>query len=159
MTVPSDWWKDFFSGLTVEVWRRCTTDEMTRAEADFIAKELQLPPSARVLDVPCGNGRHTRELARRGYRTTGGGLAAEFIAEAKAASAEGGLAVAWDQREMRDLPWRDEFDGAFSFGNSFGYLDDEGNAEFLRALHRVLKPVARLLLDVPTVAECLLPTF
>jgi hypothetical protein len=33
--------------------------------------------------------------------------------------------VRWEQRDMRDLPWRDTFDGAYCVGNSFGYLDDE----------------------------------
>jgi SAM-dependent methyltransferase len=51
------------------------------------------------------------------------------------------------------------FDGAFSFGNSFGYLDDDGNAAFLQAVHRALKPGARFLIDAPTVAEALLPKF
>ena len=41
---------------------------------------------------------------------------------------------------MRDLPWPARFDGAFCVGNSFGYLDDEGNAAFLRAVAAVLKP-------------------
>ena len=37
---------------------------------------------------------------------------------------------------MRDLPGRNEFDAAFCFGNSFGYLDDDGNAEFLAHFRR-----------------------
>jgi hypothetical protein len=58
---------------------------------------------------------------------------------------------------MRDLPWESEFDGAFCFGNSFGYFDDEGNSEFLKALARTLKAGARFVLDAPAIAECLLP--
>jgi hypothetical protein len=44
---------------------------------------------------------------------------------------------------MRDLLWRSRFDGAFCFGNSFGYLDDEGNAAFLRAVAAALVVRAR----------------
>jgi len=58
---------------------------------------------------------------------------------------------------MRDLSWDSEFDGAFCFGNSFGYLDDDGNAEFLKALSQTLKVGARFILDAPAIAECLLP--
>jgi SAM-dependent methyltransferase len=57
---------------------------------------------------------------------------------------------------MRDLPWPGKFDGAFCAGNSFGYLDDEGNAAFLRAVHRALKPGARFVLETPMVLENLL---
>lgn len=60
---------------------------------------------------------------------------------------------------MRDLPWRNEFDGAFCFGNSFGYLDDDGNADFLKAVYTILKPGSGLVLDAASVAEAILPKF
>ena len=60
---------------------------------------------------------------------------------------------------MTDLPWREEFDGAFCFGNSFGYLDDAGNVAFLKAVARSLKPNARFVLDTGVTAESLLPNF
>ena len=53
----------------------------------------------------------------------------------------------------------EEFDGAFCFGNSFGYLDDQGNAEFLQSVSRSLKAGSRFILDAPAVAECILPAF
>ena len=59
---------------------------------------------------------------------------------------------------MRALPWTSEFDGV-SFGNSFGYLADDENADFLKAVARTLKPGARFILDAPAIAECLLPHF
>ena len=39
------------------------------------------------------------------------------------------------------------YDGAFCFGGSFGYFDEEGNADFLRAVSRTLKPGAKFLVD------------
>ena len=57
---------------------------------------------------------------------------------------------------MRDLPWSARFDGAFCVGNSFGYLDDEGNLEFLRAVRAALKPGARFVVETPMVLENLL---
>jgi SAM-dependent methyltransferase len=57
---------------------------------------------------------------------------------------------------MRDLPWRARFDGAVCVGNSFGYLDDEGNARFLRAVRHALKPGAKFVLETPMVIENLL---
>jgi SAM-dependent methyltransferase len=57
---------------------------------------------------------------------------------------------------MRNLPWAGRFDGAFCIGNSFGYLDDEGNAAFLQAVRAALKPGGRFVLETPMVLENLL---
>jgi len=157
--MPTNWWKDFFHGVALDFWRAVMSDEQTRAEADFIQKQLQPSAGAKILDVPCGNGRLSIELARRGFLLTGVDIASEFIAEAKTKSSEDNLAIDLHQRDMRDLPWSSEFDGAFCFGNSFGYLDDEANADFLAAVSQTLKPGARFILDAPAIAECLLPHF
>ena len=65
--------------------------------------------------------------------------------------------VTWEHRDMRDLPWTAHFDGAFCVGNSFGYLDDEGNAAFLRAVRSALRAGARFVLETPMISESLLP--
>ena len=155
----TSWWEIFFHGIALDFWRAAVGPEQTRAEADFIQKHLQLSQGAKVLDVPCGNGRLALELASRGFDLTGVDIASEFIDEARATSTASGVKVEWHNREMRDLPWLSVFDAAFCFGNSFGYLDDDGNVDFLTAVARVLKPGARFLMDAPAVAEALLPTF
>ncbi|MGH9664720.1 MAG: class I SAM-dependent methyltransferase [Bryobacteraceae bacterium] len=116
-----------FRGAALDFWRRAVTAEQTHVEADFLERTFAAAPAAQFLDVPCGNGRHALELARRGYRTTGVDLSAEFIAEARAA---GSASTSWVQGDMCDLPWSGAFDGACCFGNSFGYLDHEGAAGF-----------------------------
>ncbi len=156
MESSSDWWRTFFSGIMVDSWLKATTEEQTAQEAAFIREALGVPPPARLLDVPCGGGRHSRALARLGYEMTGVDLSAEFLATARSQAPDGPGSVAWEHREMHDLPWTDHFDGAFSFGNSFGYLDDEGNADFLKAVARALKPGARFVLDTSYVMESLL---
>lgn len=155
MSTAKDWWKDFFQGVTLDLWRAVITEEQTRAEAGCIAKLLQPQPGAKLLDVPCGAGRLCLEFAARGFRLTGVDIAEDFIREARAKTAERKLDIAWENRDMLGLIWREEFDGAFCFGNSFGYSDDEGNAEFLAAVSRSLKPGARLAIDT-TAAEAIL---
>lgn len=158
MQVPKDWWKDFFSGLAVDLWRAVTNELPTPAEADFIERRLRLEPGAHVLDVPCGGGRLALELASRGYRLTGVEYSSTFIEQARAASEARRLSIAWEQRDMHELPWAAAFDGAFCFGNSFGYLEDGENRQFLDAVARALKPGAWLILET-TCLEMVLKCF
>jgi SAM-dependent methyltransferase len=154
--VENDWWRSFFTGVTVDFWLSATTPEQTRSEADFLERMLRLAPGARVLDVPCGGGRHAVELAARGFEATGVDLSSEFLAAAQTLAPAHAAAVTWEQREMRDLPWPGRFDGAYCFGNSFSYLDDPGNADFLLAVARALKPGGRFALETGIVAESFL---
>src|SRR5438045_3122876 len=115
---------------------------------------LAVPSGAALLDVPCGGGRLSLALAERGYHLTGVDWSREFLDHARSRDTD--HRVTWEQRDMRDLPWPARFDGAFCLGNSFGYLDDEGNAAFLRAVVAALKPGARFVLETPMVLENLL---
>jgi SAM-dependent methyltransferase len=142
----------------VEFWLRATTEEQTHAEADFLEKALRLPPGARVLDVPCGGGRHSLKLASRGFQMTGVDISAEFLAVAQKRATERHLPITWERQPMLDLPWQGEFDGAFCAGNSLGGLDDDETAAFFGAVARALKPGARFVVDNGTIAECLLPS-
>ena len=153
-----EWWRDFFSGLTVDMWQRVVSEEQNRQEADFIQRVLGLAPPSRLLDVPCGGGRLSLELARRGFQLTGIDYSKEFLKVARSISAERGLAIAWERRDMRDLPWRKKFEGVFCFGNSFGYLDDKGNADFLKSALTVLKPGGTFVLDASSVVLAVIPT-
>jgi SAM-dependent methyltransferase len=158
-TQKSEWWLDFFNGPVVRALRQFAAPDRTRAEADYLAAALRLSAGDQVLDVPCGDGRLALELAARGCRVTGVDLSAELLQHAHAAAAERQLAVGWERRDMRDLPWRDRFDGAFCFGNSFGYLDEAGNASFLRAVRQTLRPGGRFVLETGYLAESLFPAF
>jgi SAM-dependent methyltransferase len=154
---PEEWWKTFFTGLVVDFWRAAMPPEATTAEADFFARHLALTPGARVLDVPCGHGRLALELARRGYRLTGVDISEDFLAAARRSAGDEGLAVEWRQSDMRDLPWREHFDGAFCGGSSFGYLGDAGDLDYFRAVARTLKPGARFSIDAVKAAEVMVP--
>jgi SAM-dependent methyltransferase len=157
MTVPQDWYQSFFSGFMVDIWLQATTDEQTCTETDFIQQMLQVPAPARILDVPCGGGRHSFALAERGYALTAVDISPAFLDAARTRAAGRPETIRWEQRDMRELPWPEEFDGAFTFGNSFGYLDDAGNARFLQAVSCALKPGARYVMDIGYLAETLLP--
>ncbi|MGE0683566.1 MAG: cyclopropane-fatty-acyl-phospholipid synthase family protein, partial [Candidatus Binatia bacterium] len=158
MVAQSEWWKPFYSGLWRNVQLQFWTPEQTQADADFIEQLLHLPPQANVLDIPCGEGRLSRALAARGYRLTGVDITATHLDEARRRAAAQQLAIRWEQRDMRNLPWQAEFGAAFCFWGSFGYFDDEENLKFVQAVFRALKPGGQFLLETHIV-ETLLPIF
>lgn len=149
-----NWWETFFEGVAVDMWLQAVPTEHSLREADRLEKLLGVASGAEILDVPCGGGRLSLAFSDRGYRMTGVDLSPEFLDHAR--SSHGSDKVGWEQRDMRDLPWRERFDAAFCVGNSFGYLDDEGNTSFLRSVRSALKPGARFVLETPMVLENLL---
>ncbi|MFB3921325.1 MAG: cyclopropane-fatty-acyl-phospholipid synthase family protein [Terriglobia bacterium] len=152
-----EWWENFFQGMFVDLWRDAVPAEHTRAEVDFVEKSPELSPGSKVLDAPCGHGRHTLEFASRGYRMTGVDYSPAFLDMARTEAARRKLDVTWERRDMRELPWQDEFDGAFCIGGSFAYFTDEGNAAFVNSVAHALKPGGRFALDATRVAEFILP--
>jgi SAM-dependent methyltransferase len=150
----SNWQSNFFRGVALDFWRLAMTPEITATEVQFLERALQIAPGARLLDVPCGNGRHAIELAKRGCRVTGVDLAAEYIAEARSAPVD----AEWILGDMCDLPWSNAFDGAYCMGNSFCYLHRAAAPMFLQAIARCLKPGGRFAIATGTAAESILPT-
>src|SRR5207253_11147732 len=101
--LKQEWFETFFEGPAVEFWTRAIPPVLTLAEADFLEKTLAPDGLARLLDVPCGNGRHAIELARRGYKMTGVDLSREFLEAARLQATEAGAAIDFQHGDMRAL--------------------------------------------------------
>lgn len=153
-----EWWRDHYSGALLDLWTTIVPPEKAREDADFLIERCGLAPGMAVLDVPCGQGRVAIELAARGMEVTGIDIAPGQIALAQAAARERGLAIDFRVGDMRALP-PGPFDAAFCWGDSFGYMDDAGNAAFLTAVHGALKPGGRFAIEMEMLAEVLEPRF
>lgn len=173
MSVPSNWYEDFFHGVTLDLWRQAISPKQTRAEAEFLVKALHCKPGAHLLDVPCGNGRLSFELAKHGLRVTGIDISEEFIKEAKdslsslvnASGTDSGArngnftAPQFILGDKRAIEGESIYDGAYCFGNSFGFLEYDDMAKFLNGVARALKPGARFVVETGMAAESFLPDF
>jgi SAM-dependent methyltransferase len=155
----SAWYADFFTELPNEFWRRAVPPEAADAEADFVERHLGLKPGSRIVDVPCGSGRHTLALAARGHHVTGLDISAEAIAYARRAAADAQLDVELVLADMREVPRAGAYDAAICMGNSFGYLDIAGTREFVAALADAVRPGGGLVIDFNAAAESVLPGF
>jgi SAM-dependent methyltransferase len=153
----SAWYADFFTELPNAFWRAAVSPAQTVAEVDFVIRAGELGPGAQVLDVPCGSGRHTLELARRGCAVTGIDVSEEAVEHARGAAAAEGLRVDLRVGDMRTLPAGIRADAVVCMGNAFGYLDHAGTQKFLADLYRLVTPGGLLVLDYGFVAEAVLP--
>src|SRR5213080_2594089 len=124
--VPKRWYEDFFGS---DYLIRYVHPE-TPAQVEAIDKILHLRQGGRILDVACGAGRHTIELAKRGYRVTGFDLSAPLLAEARKAARNAG-------------------DAAISMFTSFGYFDRPAeDSQVLRGIARALRPRGKFLMEL-----------
>ncbi len=106
---------------------------------------LELPAGARVLDCPCGQGRHAQLLAEAGYDVDGLDYSAELLGQAKARAAASDIArtLRYTRGDMRRLParWTGRFDVVLDLFTSFGFfLDPADDARVVAEFARVLKP-------------------
>jgi SAM-dependent methyltransferase len=122
--------------------------EATQKEVAFMVDVLQLTPGARILDLCCGPGRHSVELARRGFSVTGLDLSAYHLELARAAAEDAGVGATFIRHDMRDLPTTPPFDAVINYFTSFGYLEsEEEDAKVARRVAEALRPGGRFLID------------
>jgi SAM-dependent methyltransferase len=153
------WWRNHFSGILLDLWQSIVPGEQAARDADFLQAHWELPPAAQILDVPCGEGRVALELAGRNFRLVGVDISAGLIQAARQQSEQQQLPVEWYEGDMRALPWNQAFDAAYCWGDSFGYLDEQGNQDFLQAAYRALRPSGWWAMEIQMIAEVLLPRF
>jgi 2-polyprenyl-3-methyl-5-hydroxy-6-metoxy-1,4-benzoquinol methylase len=82
----------------------------TIGECDFIEEEIQSDKTLRILDIGCGTGRHSLELAKRGYNVTGVDLSASQLQRANEKAIEKGLNINFFEADARELGFSNEFD-------------------------------------------------
>jgi SAM-dependent methyltransferase len=144
-------WEEFFDGHAPFYMDNPFTKN-TLAEVDFILGELDIPPGGRVLDMGCGTGRHSVELARRSYRVTGVDISAGMLAQAERSAAGAGVQVEWIKADATQFTTAIRFDAALCLcEGAFGLLGAEDDPlqhdlAILRAIHDALKTSAPFLL-------------
>lgn len=144
-----EWYRSFFGQAYLDVYGHLLTEESSEAEAKFVIRALDLKPGDRVLDLCCGTGRHAVPLARAGLRVTGLDMSEEYLAIAGSAARKAGVKVRFVQGDMRDIPFKGEFDAAVNMFTAFGYFDSEADDQrVIDGTAAALRPGGRLLLDL-----------
>lgn len=126
----------------------------TTAEVDFILQETQISPGAAILDVGCGTGRHSLELARRGFSATGIDLSSYLISLAKSHAREEHLSCRFRVEDARELHILEKFDLAIMLcEGGFSLMEeDEMDTAILENIYRSLKPAGEIIFTAPNAA-------
>ena len=139
------WFKDWFNS---PFYHQLYAHRDETEAADFIDKlitHLQPKAGARMLDVACGKGRHSMQLAANGFDVTGIDLSKESIA---AALLNEGENLHFYEHDMRLPFWINYFDIAFNFFTSFGYFKTQREHDnAIRTIATALKPGGIFVMD------------
>lgn len=150
--VRPDWWRHLFNSLYLKTDADVVDDQnITRKEVDFFVTILELRSEDAILDLCCGQGRHSLELARRGFTKVYGLDRSHYlIQKARQQARKEGLNVQFKEGDARKLPYpADSFDVVLILGNSFGYFESvQDDLRVLQEVQRILKPGGKIFIDV-----------
>ena len=138
-------WEDEDAQAAFAEWCPSPDASATSGEVDQIESFMGLAPPLRVLDVGCGNGRHSIELARRGYQVVGIDVAKRFLAEAEDHLASSGLHVEFRLQRASELQESGVYDFAFAYWHTIGFMNNVEIDRHFSAVCRALKPGASFL--------------
>ena len=117
------------------------------SEVRWIVATVGIPEGARVLDAPCGFGRHSIEFARRGFQVTGVDFNETELTRAREAASTAGVNVALVCQDMRDMEFAGEFELAVNLFSSIGYFSDDEDRLLIDRFWRALKSGGWFVLD------------
>jgi SAM-dependent methyltransferase len=137
----SEWWSSYFDAGYLREQEPMFDLARDRGEVARLVELLGLPADARVLDCPCGQGRHAHLLAEAGFDVDAVDYSAPLLARARQRGT--GRTLRYRREDMRQLParWTSRFDAVVNLFTSFGFFADP--ADDVRVVHefaRVLKP-------------------
>ena len=150
--LPPDWWRTLFNAVYLKTDGDVVESRQNTAkDVDLLLETVPLTPDSAILDLCCGQGRHSIELARRGFTSIVGIDRSRYLVRlAKRRASKAGLNITFREADARKfrLP-ESSLDCVTLFGNSFGYFERaEDDLAVLQAVGRVLKPGGAVVLDV-----------
>ena len=150
--MSADHWFEPIAAHLGRAYLRYSFTRGTKQEVDFVIEALGLQPGDRVLDIGCGPGRHSLELARRGVQAHGIDISAVFIDiardEASKLDAELQPLATFERMDARDVverhDWLESFDAAICLcQGAFGLMVESGeDRRVIAGMAQVLRPGA-----------------
>lgn len=154
MKTKNDWCFRFFNSPDyLTIYKDMTGPARTQTELQFCKSVLRWKRKDRILDAPCGAGRHSLQAALRGYNITGLDFSTYLLHTAQEKSMRlpnQSPRPLWVRGLLQNLPFATHtFDSVICMFSSFGYGEtEEENLRVMNEFARVLKPGGRVLIDL-----------
>lgn len=143
--MAENWFERSFREDYVLVYRH-RDDAAADSEVANLLARLPIKPTGRILDLCCGNGRHSRALARRGYEVVGVDLSPVLLKLAEEQNNYPNLRFV--RCDMREITFQEEFDIVVNLFTSFGYFStDAENEAVVQNMARALKAGGEVVID------------
>lgn len=136
----SEWYKEWFNTSEYLNVYRHRNDEDALKLAELIFSVVNLKLKSRVLDLACGNGRHSIIFAERGMEVTAVDLSENLLSIAKSSAEKLNLHISFINADLRSFLLEKKFDIALNLFTSFGYFEaDEENFKIFEQAYFHLK--------------------
>ena len=140
-----EWYEESFREDYLKIYAH-RDEEQAEQELTRLLPYLAIKPGQRVLDLCCGQGRHSRWLAQQGLRVIGVDLSPVLLQEAIKETLN--MDVQYMRGDVRKIPFIEEMDLVVNLFTSFGYFTkDEENERVLTKVSQALKPNGTFLFD------------
>lgn len=146
ISTDASWYKKIW---TLDIKNMSWVEE-TPGQVDFLRDALALTGKERVLDLACGFGRHSLELAKRGCSVVGIDITKEYVDDANKSAQAEGLDAKFYLGDIREVSYKDEFDIVLNLADgAIGYLENDAeNAKIFQVAARALKSGGKHLIDI-----------
>ena len=144
--MESDWYRKIW---TLDIQNQSWIED-TKRQTDFLIEKLELKGGEKILDLACGFGRHSLELARRGFDVTGVDITPDYIKYASEQAEKEKLSARFICSDIRDISFENEFDAVLNMADgAVGYLEnDEENLKIFSVVSKALKPCGKHFMDI-----------
>lgn len=145
----SDWYLHAFTDDYLYLYAH-RSEEEADDHINLAIRHVPFEKEQHILDIACGAGRHLLAFAKRGAKVTGIDLSDVLLGNARERFRNVGFKANLVQGDMREIPYRAQFDGATMWFTSFGYFENSADdKKVLKGLSKALKPGGWWWIDLP----------
>jgi len=144
MQKEKEWFEHWFDTPFYHILYDYRNDDEARYFMANLVDYLKLSKGDKILDLPCGKGRHALFLYEQGFKTAGADLSVNSIEHAKQFEKQD---LSFNIHDMRD-PLKGSYDAIFNLFTSFGYFNQETtNIKVLENFKNGLLPGGHIVVD------------
>lgn len=146
--MTKEWWKTFFDRNYLAIWGLWGMFRHTKKEVNFLERKIHLNRRNVILDLCCGHGRHSLELAKRGYKVVGLDHSPYEIKLARGKAKEKDISVDFYRGDARTFRSPKKFDVVINMFTAFGYGTRDDDSRIISNVSENLKKGGKFFIDL-----------